>query len=291
MKRVLFLLGLLVYMASALAQQNRWDSETNKVLVVSHRGDWRNTPENSLRAIQNCIDMGVDMVEIDLKKTKDGELVLMHDNRIDRTMTGSGTPGQYTLTELKSMRLKNGAGVPTRHQIPTLREAMMMAKGQILVNIDKGYDYFKETFEILKETGTTGQVIIKSGLPYDEVMKEYGALLDKVEFMPIVNANSPEALSFVSDYLKEPRVKAFELTFKEDIPQVRELIHSIHSAGKQVWINTLWPSLCAGMDDDRAVELDEKEESWGKVLEMGVRYIQTDRPKELIEYLKRKGYK
>ena len=51
--------------------------ESEGILVVSHRGDWRNAPENSLQAIQNCIDMGVDMVEIDLKKTKDGYLVLM----------------------------------------------------------------------------------------------------------------------------------------------------------------------------------------------------------------------
>lgn len=55
------------------------------VLVVSHRGDWRNAPENSLQAFQNCIDMGVDMVELDLKKTKDGELILMHDNTLNRT--------------------------------------------------------------------------------------------------------------------------------------------------------------------------------------------------------------
>ena len=55
------------------------------VLVVSHRGDWRNAPENSLQAFQNCIDMGVDMVELDLKKTKDGELILMHDGTLDRT--------------------------------------------------------------------------------------------------------------------------------------------------------------------------------------------------------------
>jgi glycerophosphoryl diester phosphodiesterase len=44
----------------------------NSVLVVSHRADWRNAPENSLQAIRNCIEMGVDMVEIDLKKPKTG---------------------------------------------------------------------------------------------------------------------------------------------------------------------------------------------------------------------------
>lgn len=72
------------------------------VLVVSHRGDWRNAPENSLQAFQNCIDMGVDMVELDLKKTKDGELILMHDGTLDRTTNGTGKPEDYTLAELKN---------------------------------------------------------------------------------------------------------------------------------------------------------------------------------------------
>lgn len=62
--------------------------ETKKVLVVAHRGDWRNAPENSLQAFQNCIAMGVDMIEIDLKMTKDNQLVIMHDNTIDRTTDG-----------------------------------------------------------------------------------------------------------------------------------------------------------------------------------------------------------
>ena len=48
----------------------------------------KNAPENSIQAIQNCIDMGVDMVEIDIRKTKDGHLVLMHDRTIDRTTNG-----------------------------------------------------------------------------------------------------------------------------------------------------------------------------------------------------------
>lgn len=64
--------------------------ETKKVLVVAHRGDWRNAPENSLQAFQNCIAMGVDMIEIDLKMTKDNQLVIMHDNTIDRTTDGKG---------------------------------------------------------------------------------------------------------------------------------------------------------------------------------------------------------
>lgn len=82
-------LGLLCMLAIASYAQhlNEILSELSapakqSVLVVSHRGDWRNAPENSLQAFQNCIDMGVDMVELDLKKTKDGELILMHDNTL-----------------------------------------------------------------------------------------------------------------------------------------------------------------------------------------------------------------
>ncbi|KAA5276649.1 glycerophosphodiester phosphodiesterase family protein, partial [Bacteroides eggerthii] len=109
---------------------------TSLLLVVAHRADWRNAPENSLQGIQNCIDMGVDMVEIDLKKTKDGHLVLMHDKLINRTMNGKGRPEDYTLAELKALRLKNGAGCKTRHQIPTFEEVMTLCKGKIMVNVD-----------------------------------------------------------------------------------------------------------------------------------------------------------
>ena len=133
----------------------------DEVLVVSHRGDWRNAPENSLQAIQNCIDMGVDMVEVDLKKTKDGHLILMHDKTLNRTTTGKGKPEDYTLAELKEMRLKNGAGHKTRHQIPTFEECMLLCKGKIMVNVDKGYDYFKEAYAILKKTGTVNQCVMK----------------------------------------------------------------------------------------------------------------------------------
>ncbi len=99
-----------------------FDMSTSKVMVVSHRGDWRNAPENSLQAFRNCIDMGVDMIELDLKKTKDGQLILMHDYTVDRTTDGKGKPEDYTLDELRKLHLKNGMGRATFHTIPTLED-------------------------------------------------------------------------------------------------------------------------------------------------------------------------
>ena len=70
--------------------ENLEDSNNKEIMVIAHRGDWRNAPENSIQAIKSCIDMGVDMVEIDVRETKDGHLVLMHDETIDRTTNASG---------------------------------------------------------------------------------------------------------------------------------------------------------------------------------------------------------
>lgn len=261
------------------------DKGNSEVLVVSHRGDWRNAPENSLQAIQNCIDMGVDMVEIDLKKTKDGQLILMHDKLIDRTTTGKGKPHDFTLAELKELYLRNGAGHKTSHKIPTLEEAMLLAKGKILVNIDKGYDYFDEVYDVLEKTGTLGQCIIKSNKPYHVVKAEKPIALDKMLFMPVVKLTDSNASEIIEEYNENYCPKIFELVFDEDTDNVAALIEEVKKRGSKVFINSLWPELCGGHNDDRAVETGDIENSWGWLMNMGVNCIQTDRPQKLLDYL------
>ena len=64
------------------------------------RGDWRHAPENSVGAIQGAIDMGADIVELDMAKTKDGKFVLLHDGTLDRVSNGKGPSTEYTLCAL-----------------------------------------------------------------------------------------------------------------------------------------------------------------------------------------------
>ncbi|MBR0338647.1 MAG: glycerophosphodiester phosphodiesterase family protein, partial [Alistipes sp.] len=64
------------------------DPKSDYVFVISHRADWRNFPENSLEAIESAIQMGVDIVELDVHRTADGELVICHDKTINRTTNG-----------------------------------------------------------------------------------------------------------------------------------------------------------------------------------------------------------
>ena len=289
------IIGVLLFcVLETFAQVNvscvdRLGTKSKEILVVSHRADWRNAPENSLQAIQNCIEMGVDMVEIDLNKTKDGHLIVMHDRTLNRTTTGKGNPGDYTLEELRRFYLKGGHGQKTRHKIPTFEEVMLLCKGKIMVNVDKGYDYFREAYAVLEKTGTVGQCIMKSGNPYEKVKAEHGDVLEKMVFMPVVNLHKEGAEDIIDGYLAHMKPAAFELVFDNDGPEVQRLIKKVRESGARIFINSLWPELCGGHDDDRAVELGEPEESWGWIIGQGAKLIQTDRPALLLEYLKEKG--
>lgn len=296
MKRFLLITFLLSVAWSLSAQDkamairnNLLQEGNNSVLVVSHRADWRNAPENSLQAIRNCIEMGVDMVEIDLKKTKDGHLILMHDKTIDRTTTGKGRPEDYTLEELRKFRLRSGAGHRTAHTIPTFEEVMQLCKGKIMVNVDKGYDYFDEAYAILEKSGTAQQCIMKASLPYERVKAEHGDILRKMIFMPVIALDKEGAEDIIDGYMAHMKPVAYELVFSKDTPEIQRLIQKVRASGAKIFINSLWPELCGGHDDDRAVEQQQPDESWGWIIGQGTKLIQTDRPALLIEYLKKKG--
>ena len=258
------------------------------VTVVAHRGDWRSAPENSLQAFQNCIDMGVDMVELDLKRTSDGVLVIMHDKTLDRCTNGKGKVSDHTYAEIQQLFLKpqHGASL-TRHKVPTLEDALNLCKGKILINIDQGYNYFKEAYEIMQRTGTTEQVIIKSGKSAEQVMQENADVVKNTIYIPIVQVDAADAEKVINENLALKPV-AIECCFKTYNQDVEARLRQIREAGVKVWINSIWGSLCAYHDDDRAVEMNEPDEAWGWILDRGATLIQTDRPEAIIQYLKKK---
>jgi len=261
----------------------------NKILITAHRGDWRNEPENSVRAFTFAAAMGVDIVELDLKKTKDGAIVIMHDETINRTSDGEGRPADYTLAELKKFRLRNGMGRVTNNPIPTLKEVMLALKGTgVKVNLDKSYEYYKEAFAILKETGTLKQVIFKSDVPYDTLKQRYPQLIDSIIYMPVVYLDKPEAKKMIVDYLKNMKPYAFELIFTKDTSAILYNNRFITKTGAKIWINSLWASLNGGHDDDTAVEEGNKKDSWDWLINHGATILQTDRPRLMLEYLKSK---
>jgi len=260
-----------------------------KVLVTAHRGDWRNAPENSLRAYQLAIEMGVDCIEIDLNKTSDGIIVVMHDNTIDRTTDGKGKPSDYTLAQLKQFHLRNGLGVITKHTIPTLEEVMQLAKGKVLVNLDKSLPYYNEAYQILKKTGTLQQAIFKTDIPYQDLHTRYAPILDSITFMAVVSLDKPAAKQIIDDYQTGMTPVAFELIFQKDTSGILINNAFIKNKGAKIWINSLWPSLNGGHADDVAVDESNTKDSWDWLIVHGATIIQTDRPKELLAYLRKRS--
>ena len=102
--------------------------KSKHVMIFAHRGNWRNSAENSVQAFQDCIDEGLDGIEVDLQMTKDGVLVIMHDDTLDRTTTGSGKVADHTMDELRKLNLLTPIGVKTRQKIPTFEEILRLAR-------------------------------------------------------------------------------------------------------------------------------------------------------------------
>lgn len=266
---------------------------SKKIVVASHRGDWRNYPENSIPAIESVIKMGVDIMELDLKMTKDSVLVLCHDRTIDRTTNGKGRVCDITYDSLMTFNLKRAHNVKTDTlKMPTLRQALECCKDRIVVNVDQGYEFYDQVLAITEELGVTDQILIKGKKPVSVVAEKMAAHPHNMMYMPIIDILKPSGQKLFSEYMETGTVPlAYEVCYNEMTPEVEECMKKVIATGSKLWVNTLWPSLCGGVgnDDDAAYECKNPGDVYDQYINMGVTMIQTDRPAFLIDYLRKKG--
>lgn len=269
------------------------DPNSDYVVVISHRGDWRNYPENSIPAIESVIRMGVDMMELDVKMTKDSVLVLMHDQTINRMTNGKGLIKDMTYDSLMTFKLKRAHNVTTDSlRIPTLREALLCCKDRILVNVDHAYPYYKEIVELTEELGVTGQVLMKGKSNIDKVNEDMAKHENNLLYMPIIDINRPKGQALFAEYLERGVVPmAFEVCWQVPGEEIENCAAEIKKMGSKLWVNTFWPSVCGGLgnDDDAALAAEDPADVYAQYLEMGASMIQTDRPEMLIKYLSSVG--
>ncbi|BAI62499.1 putative glycerophosphoryl diester phosphodiesterase [Methanocella paludicola SANAE] len=109
--------------------------------IVGHRGAPRQAPENTMLSFKRAIDIGVDWIEFDLRKTKDGVLVVIHDEKVDRTTNGEGMIRDMTLEGLQGLDAGDG------QRIPSLAEVIALAKGRVGMDME------------IKEAGTEEDVV------------------------------------------------------------------------------------------------------------------------------------
>ncbi|WP_295903633.1 glycerophosphodiester phosphodiesterase family protein [uncultured Alistipes sp.] len=274
--------------AAAIVAEIHNPSSKN-VVVACHRGDWRNWPENSLAAIESVIGMGADIMELDLKLTKDSVLVVCHDRTIDRTTSGKGRVCDITYDSIRRCVLKTGHGVKTTHRMPTLREALEVCKDRIVVNVDQGYEYYDLVLGVTEELGVTEQILIKGKRSTDVVAAKFSEHPRNMMYMPIIDILKPKGQALFAEYRdKGITPLAYEVCWSEYTPEVKECMDKVVASGSKLWVNSLWPTLNGGLCDDAAFEGDPAE-VYGKLVDMGATMIQTDRPELLISYLRSRG--
>lgn len=267
------------------------------VMVAAHRGGYQSQgktvhPENSILAMKNSIQLGVDILEIDVRKTIDNQLVIMHDSTINRTTNGKGKVGSMTFKELRTFHLKGPKGKMTMEIIPTLAEVMTLSKGKVLVNLDKvninDAKLLKLIMTTLQETDTVDHAIFKGGATPKQlklIRAKYPN--ETILYMPIVSGKSETQMSTI---LNAHQTEAVELIFRQSSTPMlsKPVLETAAQTHTHIWINSLWSSLCAGHHDSVALG-GNPDGSWGWLIDKGATIIQTDNAPQLIEYLQSKG--
>ena len=270
---LLLFLGL-----SSQAQGTKLDSilddyhnNPKQILVAAHRATNPNYPENSLAAIAESIRIGVDIVEIDIRKSKDGKLVIMHDKTIDRTTNGTGKVDDFTLAELKEFKLKLGNDI-TNEQIPTFEEVLQLTKSKMLLDVDfklEGEAAVRQTFELIEKYGMEDQILFFL-YDYPETA-QYQKLNKDIKIMPRAYSRK--------DIRNIRKLEDISIIHIDDSYYRNGTMRRLIKSGYRVWINAL------GKYD--RMESETKNSGFDALLSQKyVNVIQTDLPEELLSYLR-----
>lgn len=294
--RLLFILAVCLCGSITAQTQNRLEfllktlndgGESDYVMIFAHRGDWRRAPENSLQAYQLCIDGGIDGIEIDVQMTKDSVLVVMHDETLDRTTTGTGRVSDYTWEQLRKLYLKSPIGVVTRQKIPTMEEVLELCKGKILIQVDKWQPVKEEVVKIAERLGCLNQIILRGTPNSEQVAKNYAHLLKGLIYIPVLVCRGEGDDEKLNDFMNNIPTPVISLSFVRDDFPVIDRHQEIKNRGFRIWYNSLWAQFNGGHDDELA--LDDPDNSYGWLLKKGANIIFSDHCFLLDAYLKRIG--
>jgi glycerophosphoryl diester phosphodiesterase len=233
-----------------------------QVVVISHRGEHLAHPENTLPAFQAAIDAGADFFELDVRTTSDGRLILMHDGKVDRTTNGKGLVREMTFDQIRAL----DAGIRLGPQfsgtkVPTFEEALNLAPGRIGVYVDCKEIAPPDLVAALEKADMLDKVVIYGGADF---LKNVLAVRASLKVMP--EADDAATLGKRLADLK-PRVVAFDAgDFKNDVIAIAK------QAGVDIYVDRL----------GRADNVPD----WQDAVDRGAAGIQTDRPFELVQYLR-----
>lgn len=220
---------------------------TDKARIVMHRGymaDTTNIPENSIPAFEKAGQIGAWAIETDVQETSDGYYVLMHDNTVNRTTTGTGSISSMTYEQTQELYLIGGDGTL---KIPSLSDFLAICKKWNMVgvieikSILRGKTSMKEIIDIVHEYGLDDRVIY---LFNSETDMDYYSALDNIAPMSFNVDSSDDYESAIDTALKYPRCGIAYQSGSKMTNTIAKKCHA-HNIFLNTWISSAWDAQAA----------------------------------------------
>ncbi|MBB5635182.1 glycerophosphoryl diester phosphodiesterase [Pedobacter cryoconitis] len=234
----------------------------NGFIVIAHRGSHLVKPENTLAAIEEAIQLGADYVEIDLRTTKDGALVLSHNETVDQQTNGIGRVRDLKLEEIKNLLVKSRDG--DVYRIPSFTEVLKICKNRINIYLDFKDADAELSYREIKAAAMENQILV---------------YLNKADQYVDWKRTAPE-MPLMSSLSKAIKTK-------------EELEASLAQHALQAVDNITDPVILAALREKGisvfldVQSTDENPAKWKAAMRKGVQGVQTDHPGDLISYLKK----
>jgi glycerophosphoryl diester phosphodiesterase len=213
-------------------------------LLIGHRGYPARYPENTLASFEGAMQAGCDMIELDVTLTRDRKVVVIHDDTLDRTTTGTGPVRGHDLAEVKALDAGSWFGARfAAERVPELSEVMELTAGRCMLNIEIKESAFEADYpadaiehqvvRLVKTSGAMDRVIISS--------------FDKRILQRIAAMDAPPAIAYISDHGADKRVLEMLLKMRafswhpRSTVLTRDQVEMLHAAGFKVFpwtINT-----------------------------------------------------
>ncbi len=237
------------------------------IVTVGHRGTVKFAPENTIAAFNSAIEHGADLLEMDVRQTSDGHLVIVHDQSVARTTDARGDVAGLTLDAIRALDAGSWFGDAFKgEKVPTFQEATAAIDGRALPDIDFKAGDPEKLVDAVRGAGLLGKVTLYCG---DwEKLKAVLALDSGFMIRPTAPKGLPGLEEVIAE-LNPPIVNIDWKYFSE------ELVRAIHLGGRKVFVNTMG-------DRDNA-------ESMVRAIEAGADYIQTDHLDVLLPLLRQRG--
>jgi glycerophosphoryl diester phosphodiesterase len=263
---------------------NYWTQSKKNVWVAAHRGWCEKYPENTMEAFRAAVELGVDQIELDVRQTKDGELVIIHDALVDRTTDGTGAVADMTLAEIKAL----DAGIKKGEQfrgarIPTLKEFMDYIIAFPMMTVDfefkvyptegqeeYAYAVCDKILAVIDEYNFVDRCVVNSfsGKLHEYILDKYGNKYKHHLFFPSDRMGEYSRDLYKNGYCACMLGNGDVMSADEDFRMLEE------KYGVRCWVG-------AGVRDEEKIE---------RAIKNGAELITCNNPDEVLRILREKGY-